>query len=61
MYLTHLITMSQPFGALLDLVSLAEQVHKLSAVCMLCFRNASFTRRLVDDEQGALAVAMENH
>jgi len=33
------------FGNILNLIPLAESVVKLSAVCMLCFGNASFTKR----------------
>ncbi|XP_012891521.1 PREDICTED: thymidine kinase, cytosolic isoform X3 [Dipodomys ordii] len=34
------------FGAILNLVPLAESVVKLTAVCMECFREASYTKRL---------------
>lgn len=34
----------KPFGSVLELVPLSESVTKLSAVCMICFRDASFTR-----------------
>ena len=33
------------FGSILNLIPLAESVVKLSAVCMLCFGNAAFTKR----------------
>lgn len=36
----------KPFGSVLELVPLAEHVTKLNAVCMRCFRDASFTKRL---------------
>jgi len=36
----------KPFGRMLELVPLAEQVQKLNAVCMLCHREASFTKRI---------------
>lgn len=35
----------QGFGSILDLVPLAESVIKLSAVCMNCFGEGSFTKR----------------
>lgn len=35
----------QGFGNILQLVPLAEHVVKLNAVCMECFRSASFTKR----------------
>lgn len=38
--------MSQAFGSILNLVPLAESVVKLNAVCMECFREASYTKRL---------------
>ncbi|XP_067045316.1 thymidine kinase, cytosolic-like [Acropora muricata] len=36
----------EPFGPILKLVPLAESVVKLSAVCMHCYRDAAFTKRL---------------
>ena len=36
----------KPFGPILDLVPLAESVIKLKAVCMVCFNDAAFTKRL---------------
>lgn len=36
----------QPFGNILNLVPLAESVVKLKAVCMVCYNDAAFTRRL---------------
>lgn len=36
----------KPFGHILNLIPIAEQVMKLSAVCMLCHRDASFTKRI---------------
>lgn len=35
----------QGFGSILDLVPLAENVVKLTAVCMMCYGEASFTKR----------------
>lgn len=44
----------QAFGDILNLVPLAESVVKLTAVCMQCFREASYTKRLgVEKEVGA--------
>ncbi|EGD75750.1 thymidine kinase [Salpingoeca rosetta] len=34
------------FGPILDLIPLAESVIKLSAVCMLCHREAAFSKRI---------------
>ncbi|XP_046408960.1 thymidine kinase, cytosolic-like isoform X2 [Ischnura elegans] len=34
------------FGDILKLVPLAESVVKLNAVCMLCFKSASYTKRI---------------
>lgn len=36
----------KPFGRVLELVPLAESVTKLSAVCMICRKDAAFSRRL---------------
>ncbi|XP_063040777.1 thymidine kinase, cytosolic [Engraulis encrasicolus] len=36
----------KPFGNILSLVPLAESVVKLSAVCMKCFKEAAYTKRL---------------
>jgi thymidine kinase len=42
---------TQPFGTILDLVPLAESVVKLKAVCMLCFKDAAFTKRLGSEKE----------
>ena len=47
--LTH--TYTQPFGTILDLVPKAESVIKLKAVCMVCFKDAAFTKRLGSETQ----------
>lgn len=36
----------QPFGSILNLVPLAESVVKLNAVCMQCFKEAAYTKRI---------------
>ncbi|KAK7118965.1 hypothetical protein R3I94_020970 [Phoxinus phoxinus] len=36
----------KPFGNILNLVPLAESVVKLNAVCMQCFKEAAYTKRL---------------
>uniref|UniRef100_A0A674J581 Thymidine kinase n=2 Tax=Terrapene triunguis TaxID=2587831 RepID=A0A674J581_9SAUR len=42
------------FGSILNLVPLAESVVKLNAVCMECYREASYTKRLGSErEEGA--------
>ena len=40
----------KPFGRVLELVPLAEDVVKLTAVCTMCGCNASFTKRTVADQ-----------
>lgn len=35
-----------PFGNILNLIPLSESVIKLTAVCMICFQEASFTKRI---------------
>ncbi|XP_012611693.1 thymidine kinase, cytosolic isoform X1 [Microcebus murinus] len=41
------------FGAILNLVPLAESVVKLTAVCMECFREAAYTKRLGTEKEVA--------
>lgn len=41
----------QPFGSVLNLIPLAESVVKLKAVCMVCFRDAAFTKRLGTEKE----------
>jgi len=36
----------KPFGSVLSLIPMAEKVTKLSAVCMICYKDAAFTKRL---------------
>ena len=36
----------QGFGSILNLVPLAENVIKLNAVCMHCYQEASYTKRM---------------
>ena len=36
----------QPFGDILSLIPLAETVTKLNAVCMNCFGDAAFSKRI---------------
>ena len=41
----------QPFGSILNLVPMAESVIKLKAVCMICFSDAAFTKRLGSEKE----------
>ena len=41
----------EPFGSILNLVPLAESVIKLKAVCMLCYNDAAFTKRLGGEKE----------
>uniref|UniRef100_A0A2K5Z043 Thymidine kinase n=1 Tax=Mandrillus leucophaeus TaxID=9568 RepID=A0A2K5Z043_MANLE len=41
----------KPFGTILNLVPLAESVVKLTAVCMECFREAAYTKRLGTEKE----------
>ncbi|XP_043190497.1 thymidine kinase, cytosolic-like isoform X1 [Amphibalanus amphitrite] len=41
----------QAFGDILSLVPIAENVVKLNAVCMECFRTASYTKRKGSEQQ----------
>lgn len=38
----------EPFGPMADLLSLAEEVTKLTAICMVCGRPATRTQRIVN-------------
>ncbi len=39
------------FGKILQLVPLAESVVKLNAICMSCFHDASFTKRITNEQE----------
>ncbi|XP_042622932.1 thymidine kinase, cytosolic-like [Cyprinus carpio] len=41
----------KPFGNILNLVPLAESVVKLNAVCMQCFKEAAYTKRLGAEQE----------
>ena len=41
-----MLSIIQPFGPILNLVPMAESVIKLKAVCMVCYKDAAFTKRL---------------
>uniref|UniRef100_A0A671L837 Thymidine kinase n=1 Tax=Sinocyclocheilus anshuiensis TaxID=1608454 RepID=A0A671L837_9TELE len=41
----------QAFGNILNLVPLAESVVKLNAVCMQCFKEAAYTKRLGAEQE----------
>ena len=43
----------QPFGSVLNLIPLAESVVKLKAVCMVCFKDAAFTKRLGTEQEAS--------
>ena len=46
----------QLFGPVLNLIPLAESVVKLKAVCMICFKDAAFTKRLGSEKQVCLTM-----
>ena len=39
------------FGRVLDLIPVAEKVTKLSAVCVICSKDAFFTQRISEDKE----------
>ena len=41
----------KPFGSVLSLVPLAESVTKLHAVCMMCYHDTPFSRRLTTETE----------
>jgi len=46
----------KPFGDILSLIPLAEDVTKLKAVCMNCFEEAAFSKRITSDDEGKVEV-----
>ena len=46
----------KPFGEILSLIPLAEEVTKLKAVCMNCFEEAAFSKRITSDDEGKVEV-----
>ncbi|HSN53984.1 MAG TPA: thymidine kinase [Candidatus Sulfomarinibacteraceae bacterium] len=46
-----------PFGPMPELLAIAEQVHKIQAICALCGAPASYTQRLTEDEERVLVGA----
>ncbi|KAK5866520.1 hypothetical protein PBY51_020706 [Eleginops maclovinus] len=41
----------KPFGNILNLIPLAESVVKLHAVCMQCFKEAAYTKRIGAEQE----------
>ncbi|XP_040001402.1 thymidine kinase, cytosolic [Xiphias gladius] len=41
----------KPFGNILNLVPLAESVVKLNAVCMQCYKEAAYTKRIGEEKE----------
>ncbi|KAK6300898.1 hypothetical protein J4Q44_G00289960 [Coregonus suidteri] len=46
----------KPFGNILNLVPLAESVVKLNAVCMICYKEAAYTKRLGGRERRTVPI-----
>jgi len=46
----------KPFGDILSLVPLSEIVTKLNAVCMNCFGDAAFSKRITAEDDGKVEV-----
>jgi len=46
-----------PFGPMPVLLAIAEEVHKIQAICSRCSAPASYTQRLTEDEQRVLVGA----
>eukprot|EP01133_Synstelium_polycarpum_P010777 gene10777-12556_t len=51
----------KPFGNVLELVPLAETVTKLKAVCMICYQDAAFSKRIVSSTQLQLIGGAESY
>jgi len=41
----------KPFGSILELIPMAEDVTKLTAVCVMCQGSAAFTKRLGEEQE----------
>jgi thymidine kinase len=41
----------EPFGKISHLICLAESVTKLNAICMVCQKEASFTKRINEETE----------
>lgn len=41
----------KPFREVLRLISMADRITKLNAVCMICYENAPFTQRISSDRE----------
>lgn len=41
----------KPFGRVHELIPIAESVTKLTAVCLVCSGEASFTQRTIDSQE----------
>ncbi|QQG31553.1 Thymidine kinase [Swinepox virus] len=51
----------KPFGNILNLIPLSEKVTKLNAICMICHRDASFSKRLSDEKEIELIGGKEKY
>ena len=56
-----MVKLSQPFGSICDLIPQAERVDKLCAVCVVCGKDAAFTRRLCDSQVVELVGGAETY
>lgn len=41
----------KPFGNIINLLPMAEKVTKLTAVCVYCAQEASFTQRIIESQE----------
>jgi len=48
-----------PFGPMPELLAIAEEVHKIQAICAKCGAPASYTQRLIEDEKRVLVGATD--
>merc|ERR1719414_436250 len=46
----------KPFGDILSLIPLSENVTKLNSVCMNCFGDAAFSKRITAEDDGKVEV-----
>ncbi|EGG14497.1 hypothetical protein DFA_12272 [Cavenderia fasciculata] len=51
----------RPFGSVLELIPLAENVTKLHAVCMICYQDAAFSKRMTSSTEVQLIGGAESY
>ena len=47
-----------PFGPMPELLAVAEEVHKIHAICTICGSQAAYTQRLIESDELVVVGAM---